>query len=442
MLFNRLKYSLLTVLLISSFLHSGAQTYPVKVSTIGSGWANNSVNTVIFRKNSLVTFKGEQYAAYYDQQQVLTLAKRKSGSDEWQIVTTAYKGDAADAHKAISIMVDGAGYLHVAWGLHNQPLNYAVGIAPGSLVLSAQKPMTGLAEDRVSYPEFYKLPKGDLLFLYRNGASGNGNLVINRYLVAVKKWVNVQSNLIDGEGKRNAYWQMAIDKKGFIHLSWVWRESPDVASNHDMCYAISKDGGITWERSTGQTYNLPITATTAEYACQIPQKSELINQTSMVIDDDGNPFIASYWREEGQTVPQYHIIYKNNGQWASSNLNFRKTPFSLSGMGTKSIPISRPQVIAWKQGKNTAAALIFRDTERADKVSVALTNNLAANNWAVSDLSALAVGAWEPTYDTELWKDKKILNLFIQKVVQVDGEGQASITAQPVQVLEWKPADN
>lgn len=160
----------------------------------------------------------------------------------------------------------------------------------------------------------------------------------------------------------------------------------------------------------------------------------------MVIDGDGNPFIASYWREQGQTVPQYHIIYKNNGQWASSNLNFRKTPFSLSGVGTKGIPISRPQVIAWKQGKNMAAALIFRDVEREDKISIALTNSLAANNWAVSDLSAFAVGAWEPTYDTELWKDKKILNLFIQKVVQVDGEGQANITAQPVQVLEWKPA--
>lgn len=434
--FNPLKQFLFTALLIGSFLHAGAQNYPVKVSAIGPGWANNSVNTVIFRKNSLVTFKGQQYAAYYNQDQVLTLAKRKSGSNEWQIAVTTYKGDAADAHKDISIMVDGAGYLHVAWGMHNQPLNYAVGLTPGSLVLSTPKSMAGIAENSVSYPEFYRLPQGDLLFLYRDGASGNGNLVLNRYNVSAKKWVNIQHNLIDGEGKRNAYWQMAIDKKGFIHLSWVWRESPDVASNHDMCYAVSKNGGINWERSTGQTYNLPITAATAEYACKIPQKSELINQTSMVIEDDGTPFIASYWREAGKTAPQYHIIYKNNGQWTSNSLGFRKTPFSLSGMGTKSIPVSRPQIIALKQGKNTAAALIFRDKEREDKISVAVTGNLAGNKWTVNDLSAFAVGAWEPTYDTELWKDKKILNLFIQNVVQVDGEGQANITAQPVQVME------
>lgn len=419
-----------------------AQVNTVKISTIGLGWANNSVNTVIFRKNSLVTFKDEQYAAYYNNEQYIVLAKRKSGTVKWQIKLTPYKGDATDAHKDISIMVDGAGYLHMAWGLHNQPLNYVTGIKPGSLTLSAPKPMTGIDENRVSYPEFYRLPKGDLLFLYRDGASGNGNLVLNKYSVATQKWVNIQNKLIDGEGKRNAYWQMAIDAKGTIHLSWVWRESPDVSSNHDMCYARSKDGGLTWEKSIGERYDLPITAATAEYACTIPQKSELINQTSMFIDENGTPFIATYWREEGQTIPQYHIIYKSKGMWKYSDMGFRKTAFSLSGMGTKSIPVSRPQVVAWQQGKTLAAALIFRDAERGDKVSIAVTHNLDENKWVVSDLSPSDVGAWEPTYDTELWKDKKVLNLFVQKVVQVDGEGKANISSQPVQVLEWKPADN
>lgn len=433
---------LLICALICGYKPVNAQVNTVKISTIGLGWANNSVNTVIFRKNSLVTFKGEQYAAYYNNDQYIVLAKRKSGTVKWQTKLTPYKGDATDAHKDISIMVDGAGYLHMAWGLHNQPLNYVTGIKPGSLTLSAPKPMTGIDENRVSYPEFYRLPKGDLLFLYRDGASGNGNLVLNKYSVVTREWVNIQNKLIDGEGKRNAYWQMAIDAKGAIHLSWVWRESPDVSSNHDMCYARSKDGGLTWEKSTGERYTLPITAATAEYACTIPQKSELINQTSMFIDENGTPFIATYWREEGQTIPQYHIIYKSTGMWKYSDMGFRKTAFSLSGMGTKSIPVSRPQVVAWKQGKALAAALIFRDAERDDKVSIAVTHNLDENKWTVSDLSPSDVGAWEPTYDTELWKDKKILNLFVQKVVQVDGEGKANIPPQPVQILEWKPADN
>ena len=434
-----LKYNrcLFTLLILTIKVSVCAQH--IKITTIGKGWANNSVNTVVFRKNSLVTFKDTQYAAYYDADQYVVLAKRKNNSDKWQTQRTPYKGDATDAHKDICIMTDGAGYLHVAWGHHNQPLNYAISLAPGSLNLSAKSSMTGLRENSITYPEFYKLPNGDLLFLSRDGASGNGDLVLNRYNLAARKWVNVQNGLIDGEGKRNAYWQMAIDKSGTIHISWVWRESPDVASNHDMCYARSKDGGLTWEKSTGEKYILPITAANAEYACIIPQKSELINQTSMFADDEGRPYIATYWREQGESVPQYHLIYKNSNTWQSSSLGFRKSAFSLSGGGTKSIPISRPQIVAWSKGTTTVAALIFRDAERGEKVSVAINYNLNKSNWQVMDLASKSVGTWEPTYDTELWKSKKILDLFVQKVVQIDGEGKANIAPEPVQVWEWKP---
>jgi len=254
-----------------------------------------------------------------------------------------------------------------------------------------------------------------------------------------KKWTRLQNELINGEGHRNAYWQMAVDAKGTIHLSWVWRESPDVSSNHDMCYACSKDGGITWQKSTGEKYELPITATNAEYACKIPQGSELINQTSMFADNEGHPFIATYWREQGQAIPQYHLIYKNNGAWKINNLGFRTTAFSLSGSGTKSIPISRPQIIAWNHKNTTAAALVFRDEERGSKVSMAINNNLNTNQWNVKDLTTSTVGEWEPSYDTELWRDKKVLNLFVQKVVQIDGEGKANVPPEPVYVLEWKP---
>jgi len=164
-----------------------AQTAPGKITVIDSAWANNSVNTVIFRKNSLVTFNRVQYAAYYDNEQFVVLAKRQTGASKWQIQRTVYKGDATDAHKDICIMVDGAGYLHVAWGHHNQPLNYALSKSPGSLELSDRSAMTGNRENKVTYPEFYKLPDGDILFLYRDGASGNGDLIMNRYSVASKK---------------------------------------------------------------------------------------------------------------------------------------------------------------------------------------------------------------------------------------------------------------
>jgi hypothetical protein len=401
---------------------------------VAEGWANNSVNAVIFRKNSLVSFKDTQFIAFYSIDRYVMLGKRKLGESKWELKKTTYRGNAADAHNSISIMVDGNGYLHMAWDHHNNILHYCRSVGPGSLELTQEMPMTGDKEQRVSYPEFFRMPGGNLLFLYRDGGSGQGNLVMNSYNVRIQQWTRVQSNLVDGEGKRNAYWQAFVDGKGIIHLSWVWRETPDVASNHDMCYARSADGGKTWTTSAGKKYNLPINEATAEYAWKIPQKSELINQTSMCVDQEGHLYIATYWREPGDSVPQYRIIYKREKKWEVSRVGYRITPFSLSGTGTRRIPVSRPQIICWDK---QTVGLVFRDEERASRVTFAIGKSLVRNLWSFVDLTTDAVGSWEPTYDTELWKRKK-LHLFVQKVEQVSGEGRANIEPQMVKVLEWE----
>ena len=410
------------------------------VTTVGDGWANNSVNAVVFRKNSLVTHEGTQYAAWYDNDRNVVLAKRKSGSADWEIHKTNFKGNAADAHNSISIMVDGEGYLHLSWDHHNNQLNYARSVSPGSLQMTDRMPMTGQHERVVSYPEFYRLQNGNLMFFYRDGGSGQGNMVINSYDTNTKEWTQLHSNLIEGEGQRNAYWQAHIDEQGTIHVSWVWRESPNVASNHDLSYARSTDGGKTWEKSTGEMYSLPITAATAEQAWAIPQNSELINQTSMGADAEGNPFIATYWREAGSEIPQYHLVYHNGKAWEALQLDFRKTPFSLSGVGTKRIPIARPQVLVKNAGDNTSVLMLFRDEERGNKASAVVIDKLSDSKWSIVDLTQESLGSWEPTYDTELWKERGVLNLFVQKVEQVDGEGKADVPPQPIQVVEWKPS--
>lgn len=417
---------------------TSARQTPVLVP-IAEGWANNSINTVIFRKNSLVTHDNWQYTAFYDAEGYVVLGKRQQGSITWELKRTPYKGNVNDAHNCISLMVDGDGYLHLSWDHHNNALRYCRSKAPGSLEVTEKMRMTSDTETSVTYPEFYKLANGNLLFFYRDGRSGQGNLVINRYDRQTKTWTNVHRNLVDGEGQRNAYWQACVDVKGTIHISWVWRESPDVASNHDMAYARSTDGGVTWQNSKGTAYQLPITAATAEYACRIPQQRELMNQTSMYADEQGRPYIATYWREQDSKIPQYHLVYLDNRGWQVRNLDFRKTPFSLSGGGTKRIPISRPQIVVWNKGRKVNAVLLFRDAERGNKVSAALLSDIRKAKWKLTDLSADTVDSWEPTYDTEYWKQHKALQLFVQRVEQVDGEGKASIPPQTISVLEWRP---
>lgn len=401
---------------------------------VGEGYSNTSVNTAIFRGSSIVTDGETQYISYYDPEGYVTLGKRKLGTTDWTIQRTQYKGNVADAHNVISIMTDGDGYLHVAFDHHGHPLNYARSQVPGSLTLGEKLSMTGEDESDVTYPEFYRLPDGDLLFAYRSGASGRGNLLLNRYDLKSRTWKRVQNILIDGENQRNAYWQLYVDEDGKIHLSWVWRETWMVETNHDLCYACSPDEGKTWYKSDGEKYTLPIRKDNAEYACRIPQNSELINQTSMSADADGHPYIVTYWRDADSKVPQYRLVWNDGKTWRNSQITDRKLPFTLKGGGTKMIPIARPKIVV----DNGKAWFIFRDAERGSKVSMAYTGNVSGGKWEVSDLTDFSVEAWEPGIDTELWKQKKRLHIFVQKTYQGDGEKTVKADPTPIYVMEME----
>ena len=399
---------------------------------VGEGYSDTSVNTAVFRNNSLVTDGDVQYIAYYDAEGYVTLGKRALGDTVWTLRRSQYKGNVADAHNVISMTVDGEGYIHVAFDHHGHPLNYCRSLSPGSLELGPKEAMLGKDEQDVTYPEFYRMPDGDLIFVYRSGASGRGNLIMNRYDLDTRRWERVQDILIDGEGQRNAYWQLYVDGKGTIHLSWVWRETWMVETNHDLCYASSPDGGKTWYTSTGEKYTLPIRKDNAEYAWRIPQNRELINQTSMCTDAEGHPYIVTYWREPDSDVPQYRVVWNNGTAWRMRPVMERTLAFSLKGGGTKMIPIARPRIVV----DGNKAYFIFRDAERGSKVSMASTDDLRKGEWKVKDLTDFSVEAWEPSLDTELWKQQKRLHLFVQTTYQGDGEKTVDKAPTPVYVLE------
>ena len=365
---------------------------------VGDGYSSTSVNTTVFRNSSLVTDGEVQYISYYDADGYLTVGKRTLGTTDWTLQRSQYKGNVADAHNVISMMVDGDGYLHLSFDHHGNKLNYCKSTAPGALTLGEKEAMTGKDEDDVTYPEFYRMPDGDLLFVYRSGASGRGNLVLNRYDLKSRKWTRVQDVLIDGENQRNAYWQLYMDKA----------------------------------KLTGEKDSWPICKDNAEYACHIPQNSELINQTSMSTDAEGHPYIVTYWRDADSEIPQYRLVWNDGKGWQNRQIMNRSLGFSLKGGGTKMIPISRPR-IAVDKGK---AYFVFRDAERGSKVSMAYTDDVKSGKWQVKDLTDFSVDAWEPSYDTELWKTRRKLHVFVQETHQGDGEKVKASEATPVYVLE------
>lgn len=406
-------------------------------SPIQAGWARNCVNAVIIRNQAVVTHGDEQYTAFYDADSRMVLARRKLGSDDWETRVTRYTGNTGDAHNAITLGIDGDGFLHLCWDHHNHPLRYARSVAPGSLELTDKLAMTGSHESKLCYPEFFHLDNGDLLFMYRDGVSGNGNTLVNRYDVSAKRWLPVQHPLIDGQGQRNAYPnQIAVGPDGTWHLSWNWREQGGVQTNHDLCYARSRDEGRTWETSEGKPYSLPITVENSEVIVAISQDCELINHTTMTTDAGGRPLIATYWRPEGTEVPQYHVVWHDGRSWIVSQVGERTSPFRLSGGGTKRIPISRPKLAV---DRDNRVYMIFRDSERGDRVSVAVCDRIGQTPWRHVDLTHEPVGMWEPNFDPILWRRDNVLHLFLQHVGQGDGEKLEDLAPQMVSILEWQP---
>ena len=104
------------LIIIESLWSAGKSEEISNLVPVGKGWAGNSINAVIFRRNSIVSHQNVQYAAFYDDHANVVLAKRKLGTEKWQVRQTKYKGNIRDAHNSISMMVDGEGILHLAWG--------------------------------------------------------------------------------------------------------------------------------------------------------------------------------------------------------------------------------------------------------------------------------------------------------------------------------------
>jgi len=410
-------------------------TRAAHVTTLGDGWSRSSVNAVIFRQHGLVTHDSIQYAAFYDPEGRMVLARRPFGAGHWELHRTRYSGNVRDAHDAISLGVDGRGVLHVSWGQHGDSLHYARSVRPGALELTDPQSMTGEDEEEVTYPQFYELPGGDLLFVYRDGSSGDGDVDLDRYDLSSGRWTALAHPLIDGEGRRNAYVnQLAVDEDGGWHLSWTWRETWDVATNHDILYAHSRDQGVTWQRSSGEAYTLPITAASAEVAWTLPQRRGLINQTTMAVGGSGRPYIATYWRPEGSDIPQYELVWRDDDAWHALPIGHRTTAFRLEGGGTRRIPMSRPLVLI---GPGGVIDVVFRDFERSGGISLARSTDPAHSDWQIRQIYTPSVGLWEPVWDATAWRRHHRLDLLVERVGQGQGETLEELPAQPVRVLDW-----
>ncbi len=418
---------------------------------LGLGWSNNTVNTVIFRHHGIVTRGDYQITAYYDDQKRMVFVKRNIATGQTESFSLSGEYNTRDAHNSISLGIDSDSFIHASYDHHGSPLHYRRSLRPMDITAwSEPLSMTGTLEDRVTYPYFVMSPqdkndhesKGELLFLYRHGSSGNGDLCMKAYDVKTQTWTDRAMRFLKGMDQSpwtsNAYWNHpAFDNKGNMHLSFVWRANrggpPDLVNNINIGYACTPDSGQTWLTSRGLPLPLPMTQVTSEVIWPIPPGSNLINQCSSAIDNDGWLHIV-YYADDIRGIPQYHHLWFDGQAWQCKAISRRTDDFQLSGGGALRLPISRPEIVIDKQNR---VFVIYRGDISEDRMTA---QQLDPPYYAPGKTLLLFdknLDHAEPIIDRIRWERDGILSMLIQKNHQPNHDRPEDVPFEPVYIVDW-----
>lgn len=291
-----------------------------------------------------------QFVGYYDANRQLTVAQRE-GVGPWKY----FKLDSWygwDSHNYIRMVVDGDGHLHVMANMHAEGLEYFRTSEPYRVRSLERIPSLGHPELEVymTYPVFMDDKQGYLILKYRSGFSGNGFDVYKRYDLKTRSWSRLHdAPLLDGLGEMNAYsLGPNLGPDGNYHLIWVWRDTPDAATNHDLGYARSPDL-VNWEYSDGRPLPLPITLDNSEIVDPIPAFGGALNGGNDLGFDSENRPVIVYFKFDDIGSTQIYLARKEGARWKVQQISdwvgFRWEFGGMGSLGEKLVSVGGISVL-------------------------------------------------------------------------------------------------
>jgi len=248
-----------------------------------------------------------------------------------------------DSHNSVTLGIDSNGYIHLAGNMHVNPITYFRSTKPEDIsTLQQITSMVGTNENRCTYPHFMNTREGELIFHYRDGGSGDGNEIYNIYNVGTGQWSRLlDTPLTDGQGLMNAYQtQPTLLADNWYHVYWVWRDTPDCSTNHDLSYIKSPDLK-NWYNAFGEQIKLPVTLDDKSVIVDpIPVKGGIINlAASLCFDKDGSPLMAYHKYDEKGNL-QFYTARLSNKKWIIKQLTNWDYRWEFSGNGSINTEVS------------------------------------------------------------------------------------------------------
>lgn len=393
-----------------------------------------------------VSYKGWQYVIYYtgknrakpvgESYGEVFVARRKLGSNEWQHAKVeGHKVITDDAHNRPAIAIsEGDGRIHVTFDHHAFDwMNYAntaTGVADNAESTKWDNKTFTFRRNfewpdfrwSVTYPQFVKAGKGDLLMYFRDGGSGNGEMQKVLYDSKSNSWDKAITRISTNKGtfrgeqsNRGPYLAQGIQvgPDGSLQLSWLFRESvcqsgvkkagDGIACNRGIYYAQSRDGGKTWLRtdgtliadtSKGETVGVD---NVGPPVVDVPMGMRPSNpaQTAAIDPKTGQfHLLISHLTkmEDESTRGTFHYVRQSDGSWKGQQSSFK--------LGGGFIQFAGDRLYAFG-GERDNAAIYFADRkdgfETWSQISLPAPQGLptgakANGGYATWDLSLLEQG--------------------------------------------------
>ena len=304
----------------------GDQTPPeiLKQIDIAPVWSVHRIGSP-----NLLTRDGRQYVAYYDHDRFLTVAQRELGSDQWAFHRFPVQmGWATGGHAKLTLALDREGYIHL--NSYRRQLQQGPPSPPEAIYYRSTIPHSIAEFERLHmtaetkhphYPTFYTVDKR-LYFSFREGWSGQGNQLLNRYDDDRRRWERVfESPLLDGRGEMNAYVHgpggPVPGPDGRWHLLWVWRDTPCHSSNHSLSYArtVGKDLDR-WETAGGVPVTPPFSVDHRELLVDdAPPGGGLSNVLFTMNWDSNERVVVSFHKFDETGASQVYNARFVDGAW-------------------------------------------------------------------------------------------------------------------------------
>jgi hypothetical protein len=319
--------SLIAILITAGVYPVKAEEFSVKQLSAPIRYGGESSNA------EMAVHNGSIYVAYADEDFMLTVARRDGISGEWTKATQIDKtlGKSDPSHNQIALAIDGDGFIHVWYGMHDfQDMRYARSNQPddivsGFTVRGDEFPDTN---DSYTYPNAAAAPNGDIYFSVRKNSRF---LPLFRWDNALKIWQEI-AVFADGRAAlndRQTYtpylpW-LFVDSDNNVHLKWDWAFGTARSERHLGSYALYKPSTGMFYRADGTAYTLPITVATADIFQSMPDgvtwNDEGIALSDLAVDSHNQPIISYAFSPVGALDNwQHRVAHWDGANWVQTVL--------------------------------------------------------------------------------------------------------------------------